>query len=446
MNKSRLSFRLLIAAAVSIFVAVALTGFAINFLFNNYSQNQLGIELKNELRSVTSSVGFDEDGNLFLDSLKNERYLETLSGHYWQVTTQSGQALHSKSLWDQTLPIVEQDYDGFIQVSKIRHLETEFLVSSWWVQLVNLDNEHIVNISVARDLAETQNATSTLKKNTALWLATLAMALTIAAWFQTYFGLKPLSEMRAEVRDLKVGNISQLSDSFPLEIQPLVDEVNSTLKSKDQLIERARFSAGNLAHGLKTPLTIINGLLTELSKENHGGLTNDIREQIGKMNEIIERELASARINAKSQKWTKVGPSIHKLLQTMKRLPGGEQIDWQTCIDSTFKMPVDDYDLAELAGNILDNARKYTKSEVLITGKWLNDQSGAFSVEDDGQGIPSELVLSALKRGERLHNSSLGHGIGFSIVRELAAANDCKLDLSSSELGGLKVTIQFDRN
>ena len=445
MNKSRLSIRLLIAAALSIFVAVAATGFAINYLFENYYHDQISIELEKELKLVTANVNFGNNGKLEITDLKNENYLKPLSGRYWQVMPVSGETLYSESLWDQSLPNIEQEFDGKLLLSRMAYHDSNILIMSWWIQFDNAGNQSYVQIAVARDLIEGKSAVFNLKKQASMWLFILAIALTLATWVQIYIGLKPLERIRTEIKNLNEGNIQQLSHDFPLEVQPLVDEVNSTLHSKDKLIERARFGAGNLAHGLKTPLTIINSLLTKFNRSQNDDLEKDIREQVVTINEIIERELARVRTNEKPSRWTEVNPLTNKLINTMKRLPRGDEIDWQTNIDANFTMPLDEHDFAELTGNILDNARKFTNSVVLVDGKWLPNQMGILSIEDDGVGIPSEQMMEALNRGERLHNTSSGHGIGLSIVRELAASSNCDLNLSISDLGGLKVTIGFQR-
>ena len=443
MSKSRLSIRLFSAAVLSIFIAVTATGIAINHLFERFYQDQISIDLENELNTITSNVSFDDVGQIKVSDLNNEAYSKSLSGRYWQISLVYGEHLYSDSLWDQILPEIEQIRDGSLSLVRIPFSETEILILSWWVQIKSGEGLKLVHISVARDLAQVKAAATNLKQTPIIWLVFLTISLAAASWLQIYFGLKPLERIRTEVKGLKEGSISQLSDDFPLEIQPLADEVNSTLKSKDKMIEKARFSAGNLAHGLKTPLTIIDGLLGLSDRPKYDGLNKGIREQIRSMNETIERELARVRTNEKSLKWTDVKTVTDKLVNTMKKLPQGGEIDWQVNINANFKIPLDEHDFAELAGNILDNARKFTKSVVLVKGKWLTDQTGMLSIEDNGKGIPTSQMMDALNRGERLHNSSPGHGIGLSIVRELAASSNCQLHLSDSDLGGLKVTLKF---
>lgn len=445
MSNSKLSLRLLIAAAFSTFVAVALTGLVINYLFERFYEDQIGLELENELKLLTASVIFDGTDQPAVSDLKNEAYMKPLSGRYWQVMGVSGQSLYSESLWDQTLPIIKQARDGKPILSRVEYFDSEILMISWWVKFEDAVDQPFVQISVARDLVEGSDAAVALKKNAFQWLVILAVALTLATWVQVYVGLKPLERIRAEIKNLNKGHINKLSDNFPHEVQPLVNEVNLALKSKDNVIERARHGAGNLAHGLKTPLTIINSLLANLSVKDHGDLTQDIRGQITNMNEIIEGELARVRTNEKPAKWTQVENLMVKIIQTMKRLPRGNEIQWQVHVDANFEMPFDEHDFAELAGNILDNARKFTKSAVLIKGRWVSDQEGSFTVEDDGDGIPLAQMKDALNRGERLHNQKSGHGIGLSIVNELARSASCDLNLSKSELGGLKITVKFQR-
>ena len=445
MNNSRLSLRLLIAAALSIFIAVAATGIAINYLFESFYKNKIGDELEDELNLVIANVSFDVKNNLLVEDLKNEQYLKPLSGRYWQVMQPIGEVIYSESLWDQSLPLIQQELDGQALLSRLPFSDSEILMISRWVKFDDGVSNPFVQISVARDLLVGRGSVLSLKKQASVWLGTLAIGLTVATWLQIYIGLKPLERIRTEVKDLKDGNISQLSNDFPLEVQPLVNEVNSTLKSKDKVIEKARFSAGNLAHGLKTPLTIINGLLVKLSPNQHDNLTKDIREQINNMNETIERELARVRTNEKSQNWTDVQSLTDKLIHTMTRLPRGDQIEWQTDICPNFKMPLDEHDFAELVGNVLDNARKFTNSVVLVKGAWLTAEMGVLSIEDNGKGIPTAQMMNALNRGERLHNASPGHGIGLSIVHELATSSNFTLLMSESALGGLKVTVEFPK-
>jgi len=275
-------------------------------------------------------------------------------------------------------------------------------------------------------------------------LALLAAILIAAAWMQVLVGLRPLEVLRTGIEKIRVGKARRRSDEVPSELQPLVAETNRLLEGQEKAIETARARAGDLAHGLKTPLTALTGLASKLREQESTTLADELQQQLKGLNKHIERELTRTRIAAGTtipQK-TSVEPIVGRLFRTMAKLPRGDGIDWSLNCEPNLIAPVDEADLAEILGNLLDNARKWARSEVEITARTVAD-GVELSIDDDGPGVPESDRVRVMLRGTRLDESVPGWGLGLNITKTIVEAYGGQMCLDSSLGGGLSIRLTF---
>jgi signal transduction histidine kinase len=262
-------------------------------------------------------------------------------------------------------------------------------------------------------------------------------------------GLQPLKSLRERVADVRAGRIRHLPPAAPTEVQPLVEGVNALLEAQEREIERSRGRAADLAQGLKTPLAALTGDARRLREAGQSDIARDI-ESVGQaMSRIVDRELARARsrgaVRHKAVLSTELAQLVRSLLVTLARTPSGARISFDPQIPTELFVPSDRTDLAEVLGNVLDNAAQHAASRVRIVAS--QEHTGAsIAVEDDGPGIPLGAEASAMQRGVRLDERAEGSGLGLAIVRDILDTYDWRLVLGkSAAFGGLKVMLAPNR-
>jgi signal transduction histidine kinase len=273
---------------------------------------------------------------------------------------------------------------------------------------------------------------SQFRNQITLYLSLIGLALTLAAWVQVSIGLKPLQTLRGQLAKLGTSQTKRLTGEFPTEVQPLVSELNEVLDLRETSLARARHRAGDLAHGLMTPLTILSAIARTLPKKG-----DEIDEQIEKMRGHIERSLARARLSTgRGHDFTNLAETVEAVFATLRKLPKGTFIDWQNHVPTEALVPLERSDLLELLGNLLDNARKYAFKTVRI--RFIES---SIVIEDDGPGVKDKDIGAIRQRGHRLDESRQGHGLGLAIVEDIADLYALELTYGRSDLGGLSVKL-----
>jgi signal transduction histidine kinase len=275
----------------------------------------------------------------------------------------------------------------------------------------------------------------------AVALGALGIAFLVATVLQVRYGLHPLRALRAALQDVRRGAAPRLAGEYPVEVSPLAEELNEVLAHNEALIQRARVQAGNLAHGLKSPLTVLNQELTEIGGER-GRI---LRDQVALIGDQVERVLA--RIRAAGPLSAATGrASIPRVLQDLVfsldliHRERGIPIAVECPVDAAF--PGDAADLAEMLGNLMDNACKWARTRVQVTVA-SEVKRLVILIDDDGPGIAPEARAAALTRGARLDQAVPGSGLGLDIVRELAELYHGVLRLEDSPLGGLRARLEL---
>lgn len=450
MKQGSLRLRLIAAGGACILLILAVAGLGLLLLFERHVERRMVVELETHLRQLVSGLERAEDGALRLSQPPAEpRFEEPLSGLYWQLAVQpNGPVLRSRSLWDTALVLPPDRLDGGAV-----HQHTisgpggaSLLVVEREVSLPESLGGGTIRAAVAVDRSEIHAAGLAFASDLVPSLTLLALFLVTAGWVQVSIGLSPLDAVRRRLSAVRSGRQSRLGEAFPDEVRPLAAEVDHLLDEQEKAIIRARTRAADLAHGLKTPLTVLTSDAEELKRRGEAQLGDEIATVADTIRRHVERELARARAGSR----THLGPPqplrpvLDRVVDVLQRTPRGHGLRWVVDVAPDLKTIVDPQDLAEIFGNLTENAVQWAKTQVRISGQ---DQGDAISlsVEDDGPGIPEAEFETALARGGRLDQSKPGTGLGLAIVGDLVEAYGGTLSLRRSHAGGLGVDLTLPR-
>ncbi|HEY6023990.1 MAG TPA: ATP-binding protein [Pseudolabrys sp.] len=446
MRLKSLRLRLAAGGVIAILVALIIAGFGLTLLFERHVIRTIADDLDVQLKQLIAAVDVDQELKLVVTrSPADPRFDDPLSGLYWQIADDRGQLLRSRSLWDTTLRLPADEPPP----GQVHHHEaagpanSQVIIAERGVFLTIGDRHVPVRVAVATDLKRVSAAAMSFAKDLAIALALLGLVLAAATLAQVRLGLRPLDALRRGISDIRAGRLQHLPAEVPSEVRPLVEEVNALLDVQEQEIERSRGRAADLAHGLKTPLAALAADAARLRERGEQRIAQDIEAVGDTMTRHVDRELARVRargaVRHRPSRSTKVAPLVRSLIATLSRTPAGMHVTFEPRIAEDVHVPLDRTDLAEVLGNVLENAARHASKRVRITAE--GGSSASITTEDDGAGImPAQWPL-VLERGVRLDERGEGAGLGLSIVQDVLKAYHWKLDLGKSELGGLKVTV-----
>ncbi len=454
-----LRFRLLAVTVAGVAVAVVLAGLVLSGLFREHVQRQFEAALVQQLDQVTARLEFDAQGQpaIAAQALSDPRWLKPYSGLYWQVDAMApdgrGRAgvLRSRSLWDTSLTLqVDALADGAVHMHEVAGPQgAPLLVLERTVRAEGVDAARW-RLIVAADLQATQAATAQFTRVLALSLAALLVLLAAAAWAQVAVGLRPLQALQRGLQDVQQARTTRLQGAFPAEMQPLVDDFNAVLERNAEVVERARTQAGNLAHALKTPLSVLENAACAPAPSDGAALAALaalVREQVQVARRHIDWHLARSRVAASAHlpgQRTALESVVGGLVRVMNKVHAGRGVDITVALpDAPLFFAGEAQDLQEMLGNLLDNACKWAQSTVRLQAQVLGGQPSQMvvSVEDDGPGIGAAQRAQAVERGVRLDETVPGTGLGLAIVQDLAALYGGRLELEPADLGGLRVVL-----
>lgn len=274
----------------------------------------------------------------------------------------------------------------------------------------------------------------------------VVLACLIGGFFLVRRGLSPLEQLRNRLVAVRSGSESRITGMYPSEVQPLVDDLNALLAHRDEAVRRAVAKAGDLAHGLKTPLAVLTQEAERARAAGQEEWAASLDEQVLRMRRQIDYHLAQARAAASGATLgatSSVRESADGLIRTMQRLYAGRHLDFDVAVDATHAVRVQREDLDEMLGNLLDNACKWARSRVHIAADVTQEQFVSILIEDDGPGVANEKREAVLQRGVRADEAAPGSGLGLAIVRDLAALYRGEITLQSSSLGGLRAVLRL---
>jgi len=448
MRANSLAVRLFVSATAWAVIILVTTGVVLSSLYRQTVERAFDRRLGVYLRTIVADIAAPEEpGGKFPQSLGEPLFELPLSGWYWQVT-QLDPGKHdvrsSRSLWDGGLPHLEDrgvpanpdgSREGYVpgpEDQRLRLVERN----------IDLGDEGHYLVAVAGDAAEITEETRGFDQALVITFSILAMVLLITTMFQVRFGLAPLKRITGSLAAIRAGTAERLAEDFPDEIAPLARETNALIEANKEIVERARTHVGNLAHALKTPISV---MVNEAATRGGDSFAEKVREQASIMRDQVARHLERARLAARLtvvSSITDVAPVVTALARTMEKIHHDRGIAIEVDADADARFRGERPDLEEMIGNLVDNACKWATSRVAV--EVVREKSGQvlrIAVDDDGRGLSRSEREQVSHRGQRLDESKPGSGLGLSIVVELAHLYGGKLELGAAPIGGLRAEL-----
>jgi signal transduction histidine kinase len=447
-NRS-IRIRFVIVSLLSVAVALSLAAFAFVELFTRSIEHRLDQELTDHLNNIAGQIEFAPDGAVRLpDQPTDIRFTTPYGGLYWQmIDDRRGSQTRSASLWDYTLPLPDDPQEpGTIHRYELAGPDgASLLVQERKIIAKAPDGERPLRIAVAIDTSAVSEARQAFVADIIPYLLALAAFLVAASVAQLAFGLKPLSAIGEGLERIRARQATRLTGSLPAELKPMVDAMNGLLDDQDALIARARARAADLAHGLKTPLTVLANDAETLKERGETEIGDELAHLAGVMRNHVGRELARSRIAATASLRSAdadLEQSVGMIVRTLKRTPDGERLAWEVDVPQGLNLGVDPSDLQELIGNLVENAVKWARTRITIKAA-ANPDGVTLTVADDGPGVGAADLKRMTERGVRLDTRIAGTGIGLSIVSDIAEVYGIDLQIANGETAGLKVELHF---
>lgn len=448
-----LARRLVLLAALLNVAVLLVTGVALSALFHRMAVERFDNGLLDTVNGLYAGSSIDDDGTVDAPPLTDSRATRAYSGKYWQIAEITDGKLHalvrSRSMWDSALTgpdggaaTLTEAAGKPIYYDTVGPVHEPLRAAALLTRLPG--RAAPVIFMAAEDRTPVDEASRGFAAVTAGALVALGLGLVFGVFVQVRVGLAPLFGLRREVASVRTGKAERLAGDYPSELRPLAEELNALVAHDQEVMERQRTHVGNLAHALKTPLSV---MLNE-AEHQPGDLADVVTRQAEAMRDQVDHHLRRARAAARSQgmrERTPVAPVLEELAFTLERMFGerGMEIDWRASEDLVFQG--ERQDLMEIIGNVLENACKYGGDRVRAVAGAGGPGRLMLVVEDNGPGLPAARRQDVLKRGAKLDESAPGSGLGLSIVDDLARAYGGAVSLADSPLGGLKVSVELPR-
>jgi signal transduction histidine kinase len=453
MRLNSLALRLFFSATTWTVIILVVTGLVLSSLYRAGVERAFDRRLGVYLRSLVADVATpEENAGKFPQSIGDPLFELPLSGWYWQVTrldAPTPDVRSSRSLWDGTLPRLadlgvstapggaRQGYADGPEGQQLRIVE----------RTLDLGDEGRYLIAIAGDAAEIDEETQSFDGALVVTFGVLGIVLLLTTTFQVRFGLAPLKRISEGLAAIRSGRTERLEGAFPVEIAPLARETNALIEANREIVTRARTHVGNLAHALKTPISV---MLNEATTHGGDAFALKVREQTEIMRDQVTRHLERARLAARVAvigTVTEARPVVTALARTMEKIHHhrGVAIDIDAPEGARFRG--EQQDLEEMVGNLVDNACKWAQSrvavEVFSEKPDPKDERSIVRivVDDDGPGLSPQQREQVARRGRRLDETKPGSGLGLSIVVELASLYGGGLTLGTAPIGGLRAEL-----
>ncbi|MEQ1754149.1 MAG: HAMP domain-containing sensor histidine kinase [Micropepsaceae bacterium] len=480
-----IAFRLVAIAAGWGVIGLIAGGVLLSSLFRSSTERSLDNRLLADLESIVAVAELDCDGGFMMPKpLIAERFTRVFSGSYWQVSSIEAAAkvaqkplMRSRSLWDKLLPISSNTMLGQIQkgyadgpigqnlryverVVSITHSDSDGNDADGAEASVNSTagngasgpstnsndskcvGSRLFRIAIASDLNDIESEIESF--NTILFWSVIALGVSMAGAMALFvrLGLSPLEQISRSLAAIREGRADRLEGNFPTELQPLADELNALVRHNSEVVARARTHVGNLAHFLKTPLSV----LANEAKGAAGPLAESVTKQVQVMRRQADHYLARARTVASASvigARCDVAPVLSDLTRALTKIYDAQGIEIEKSCAEGLTFRGDRSDLEEMVGNLLDNACKWAESQVSIAATRANPGRLRITVVDDGPGLSDEQKMRVLERGERMDESKPGSGLGIGIVKDISSLYGGTFSLDRAPEGGLQVTLDL---
>lgn len=443
--------RLLLAASLVLAAFLGLGALAIDDAYQESAESALQTRMMSQVYALLAAADTDQQGRMRLpENLPDPRFSKPDSGLYAQVTGEAGgYQWRSPSTLGRSLPLQKDLPSGQARFSYFPADDPLYLLRYALLWEDDSGREIAYQFVLAETATALKARVGVFRKTILLWLGGAALLLLLMQGVVLRWGLKPLRTAANDLRMIERGEREQLAGDYPRELQKLTLAINSMIRHSTASRDRYRNSLGDLAHSLKTPLAVLQGAAETGDSEY---LREAVVEQVPRMNQIVQYQLKSAAVAGRAglAHNTRLQPLVDRLVTTLQKVYREKGIHCECHVAPELCFPLEQGDLLEVLGNILENAFKYAVGRVLISV--LIDQergdSGAavgLCVEDDGPGIPPAIGRRVLQRGERADQRQPGQGIGLAVANEIIHLNAGKLELGRSNLGGARIVLWMPR-
>lgn len=439
-----LRLRLAIGALIAVGVVLLVVWFSLSRLFTDYVVGRYRAEMATVVDTVAAQVVV-RNGELALPrEPADPRFSLPAGGRYWQLTPKAGTPIRSRSLWDTVIDTTARSagrYEGFVELEGPDG--APMLVHAQTLALGDGPNAKRFSVQAGFARQELDDALDSFHGRLRLMLLATAAVLAGAAFLQGALGLAPLRRLRERAALVRAGSERDFGSAGPSEVGPVVNEINLLLAERETALERARARASDLAHGLKTPLTVLAQLAESLpDAERRVAL-----QQVDLVRQRADRQLQAARMGVERMATTSVSSMAGKLVSVLRPVTAERGIVWEMTIDPSVSLDIDPADLAECLGNLLDNAAKWARLRIRVSATRTEDKLHIV-VGDDGPGIADGDRERVMQRGARVVDGEAGQvpgtGLGLAISADIADAYGATLTLGQSPLGGLEAVLSFE--
>ncbi|HEY9216064.1 MAG TPA: ATP-binding protein [Ancylobacter sp.] len=454
MRAGSLALRLFVSATVVSVAVLLITGIVLSSLYREAVERAFDRRLDVYLKTIVADVANSTTGTMpEPTTLGDPIFNFPLSGWYWQITRIDGPARQVKtarSLPEGKLPLLMERKtkpdltgmrDGYVKGPSNQNLR---IVE----RVVDLGDDGQYAVAVAADAGEIEDEVQGFDQALTITLAVLGTAFLLTLLFQVRFGLRPLKRMLAALGAVRAGTADKIEGAYPVELQPLATEMNALIDTNREIVERARMHVGNLAHALKTPISVLQNEAARSAGEDV--LAAKVQEQADIMKGQVAHHLERARMAARASVVTtveEVKPVVETLAATLAKVYRSKGIAVEAEVGDGLRFRGERQDLEEILGNLVDNGCKWARSLVEIGVARAPDERGRgffdIVIDDDGPGLSPEQRIEALKRGKRLDETKPGSGLGLSIVAELVTLYGGRLTLETSPFGGLRCIVRL---
>jgi signal transduction histidine kinase len=447
--------RLFLAATFFSVAILLVSGIALSTLYRRTAESNFDERLGVYLRALVADIATPGESSASAPGQLGEPHFEIpLSGWYWQITrldTHKPEIRNSRSLYAAQLPRLSDTgvaagvggaRKGYATGPDNRALR---IVE----RIIDTEDQGLYLIQVAATTDALEADISGFEERLVLTFTVLALALILSSAAQLRYGLKPLRQFQKEVACVRRGEAQQIEGVFPPDISPLADELNLLIAANREVVEHARTQVGNLAHALKTPLSVIGN---EASADRSSPLAAKVEEQAAIMRDQLSFYLNRARAAVRARtvgSAADVRAAVEALVRTFEKIYAPRAIWFAFDMQESIRFQGERQDFDEMVGNLIDNTGKWAKSAVAISvarePQRANSDRRFFvvTIDDDGPGLSPGLRQAALSRGKRLDETKPGSGLGLSIVADLASLYGGQLSLETSPQGGLRAVLKL---
>ena len=434
--------RILFSALIILALFMGLTGIVLDKAFRNNITNLQHENLRTQIYTLLAAAEIDDSGAFQLPASMTEPRLNLLEStlHARVITKDNQVTWQSKSMLNIELPFTSNIKIGEFSFSNPAQNNNNYTLVTFSTEWITDDSEKTYVFQVAENKKVLNSQITLFRKNLWGWLAGVSIILIVIQTLILRWGLKPLRYVAEDLLEIESGKETRLNSEYPKEILPLTQNLNQLLDSSQQQLSRYRDALGNMAHSLKTPIAVLQGIIANLAtKEKDTAL-----EQIKSINTIVEYQLQRAATVGRLQftEAIELRPIAEKIFNTLDKVYKDKQVEAQLQIPDSYSLKVDEGDLFEMLGNLTENAFKWCSKKVLLSVKMIKGQT-QFIIEDDGPGIDEKECELILLRGQRADQSTPGHGLGLAMVNDMLLLYKGSMQITKSSLGGAKIIIKL---